>query len=80
MTANVWSYIGRTKEANRNHKAHEVVAAVVDCVEMERELPKIIAKWMRDGLLIERVPVEWVRKYLGTTELYNHSLPIENAP
>ena len=65
-----WCYIGRVNEATKHCAAGEVAAVIVDCPEMKKEVPKTIAKWLRDGLSIERVPVEWVRKHLGTTEPY----------
>lgn len=65
-----WTYIGRMREADKNHEADEVVACIVDCPEMQKEIPKTCAKWMKEGLIVERVPVEWVRKHFGTTEPY----------
>lgn len=66
-----WSYIARTTKPTKNWpEVGSVVCAAVDCPEMQKSNAKEIAKWMRDGLTIERVPVEWVRKFLFTTEPY----------
>jgi hypothetical protein len=40
------------------------VAAAVDLPDLAKDNAKCIAKWMRDGLTIERKPVEWVRENL----------------
>ena len=40
------------------------VAAAVDRPDLAEDNAKHVAKWMRDGLTIERKPVEWVRENL----------------
>jgi hypothetical protein len=65
-----WAYIGRTRAADKRHAANTVVCCAVARPELARDNAKTIAKWMRQGLVIECVPVEWVRKHLMTTERY----------
>ncbi len=65
-----WAYVGRTKSATKHHEANKVVCATVDKPQFQKENANEIAKWMRDGLTIERVPVEWVRLHLFTTTPY----------
>ena len=65
-----WAYIARITKATRHHAAGTVAAASVDRPEDAAANAKYVAKWMREGCTIERVPVEWVRKYLLTTEPY----------
>lgn len=65
-----WCYIGRLNAASKRHAAGTVVAAVVDDPERTKDTAKEVAKWMRDGCAIERVPVEWVRQHLFTTTPY----------
>jgi len=68
MAEQVWSYIGRTKRATEHQAENEVVSCIVDCPATQKELIRTLPEWLRDGLNIERVPVEWVRKHFGTTE------------
>jgi hypothetical protein len=65
-----WTYIGRETQAGRCHPVGTVVTAVVDDPADPKFAAKAAAKWMRQGMMIERVPVEWVRKHLLTTEPY----------
>lgn len=67
----VWSYIARETAYGNKHPVGTVVAASVDTPDRARDNAKIVGKWLRDGLTIERVPVEWVRLYLFTTEPYH---------
>lgn len=60
MSYSDWSYIARTR-------AGLVVAAVVEDTPFAA---RDVADWMRDGMVIERVPVKWVREHLFTTETY----------
>ncbi len=65
--AEAWSYIGRTTKPLKDWpEIGSVVCAAVDRPEYAKE----IAKWIRDGLAIERVPVAWVREHLGSTTPY----------
>lgn len=65
-----WSYIGRLQEPYKQWPANAVVCVIVDDQSRKRETAKEVAKWLRDGMLIERVPTEWVRNHFGTTEPY----------
>ena len=73
MTEQSWSYIGR--DADR-----VVVAARVDtgCAETA----KAVAKFIRQGLTVERVPTDWVRQNLMTDAPYipNISGVLAGAP
>lgn len=68
MQQQTWSYIGRDK-------AGVAVCAAVDQPEWAKDTAKEVAKWLRQGLTIERVPVEWVRKHLFTAEPYTPASP-----
>ena len=65
-----WAYIGRLQAATKLHAAGTVVAATVDEPRMAKDNAKEVAKWIRGGCTIERVPVEWVRQHLFTTTPY----------
>ena len=65
-----FAYIGRMQKDNKYHKAGTVVCATVDDESRQKDTAKDIAEWVRDGLIVERVPVEWVRKFLFTQEPY----------
>lgn len=64
------AYIARTVIKSKRHPAGTVVCATVDEPQMAQTNAKEIASWVRDGLTIERVPIEWVRKYLLTQQAY----------
>lgn len=69
--ANTPCYIARTIAPSKHHPdIGTVVFATVDDGTRARDVAKGIAKCIRDGLVVERVPVWWVRKYWGTTEVY----------
>lgn len=51
------AYIGRCK-------CGHVVAAAMDEPEYRKDNAKEVARWMRDGLTIERLDVDAVRTYL----------------
>ena len=60
-----FSYIGRKH-------CGCLVAAMVDDPEHKKDIAKEIAKWIRDGLIIERVTTEYVRenfKYCSHKEI-----------
>lgn len=61
MGEEVWAYIGRDETG-------KVVAVTSDT--KDGRVRKDVSEFMRDGLTIERVPVEWVRKHLFTTDKY----------
>lgn len=65
-----WAYIARTTKTTEHHPAGTAVAATVDCPDYAAENARHVAKWMRDGCTIERVPVAWVRQHLFTTTPY----------
>jgi hypothetical protein len=46
------------------------VCAIVDDGTRVKETAKEVAAWIRDRLVIERVPVWWVRLHLFTAEPY----------
>lgn len=69
--ANTPCYIGRTTEPTINHPiTGTVVCASVDEDSRVAQNAKTVAKWMRGGLTVERVPVWWVRLHLETAEIY----------
>lgn len=63
-------YIGRTTAANKHHPVGTVAAAMVDDGTDQKSVAKNLADWVKSGCIIERVPVEWVRKNLFTTNSY----------
>jgi hypothetical protein len=66
-----WSYIARTTQPTKYWPmVGTAIAAAVDCPEMDKHNSESLAEWLRDGLTIERVPCDWVRKHLFTTEPY----------
>lgn len=70
--ANTMCYIARTTKPEVNHPhIGTVVCAAVDEPKSVAWVSKDVAKWIRDGLAIERVPTWWVRLHLGTTERYH---------
>ncbi len=64
------AYIGRVIEATEHHEAGEVVCAAVDHPGHKKGTAKEIAKWIEDGLVIERVPIEWAREHFGSAAPY----------
>jgi hypothetical protein len=69
--ANTPCYVGRTtKPTKHNPVVGTIVCALVDDGRDLAGAAKEIAKWVREGLVIERVPVWWVRLHLLTTEVY----------
>jgi hypothetical protein len=66
--AQVWCYIARETRSGAKHPIDTVVCVTVDCPEYVADNAKLIAGWMRNGLTIERVPVEWARLHLFTSE------------
>jgi hypothetical protein len=65
-----WTYIGRETHERRANPVGTVVTALVDNPADPKYTAKTVGAWMRQGLTIERVPVEWVRQHLLTTEPY----------
>lgn len=60
-------YIARTtKPTDRHRNVGTIVCAIVDDGKMD--CAKDVAKWLKDGLIIERAPVWWCRKHLFSTE------------
>jgi hypothetical protein len=69
--ANALCYIARTTAPTERHPvAGTVVCAAVDDGTHIKENAKVIGKWLRDGLIVERVPVWWVRRHLFTADPY----------
>lgn len=63
-------YIARLPQANEHNPARTVVAAVTAAPEHAALTAGALAEWVRDGLLVESVPVEWARRFLFTQEEY----------
>jgi hypothetical protein len=64
-----WAYIARTTKPEPRWPV--VGTAVCVVVDEPRCTPhKEVSMWMRQGMTIERVPVEWVRKHFGSAEPY----------
>ena len=58
-------YIGRMTTPNEYNEKDTVVCAVSDqCADLDATL----TEWLKDGLLVQRVPTEWARKFLFTKE------------
>lgn len=60
------AYIGRTTEPLPHWPVTGTVVAV-----MAPDMPDaadVLVKWVRDGLRVEAVPIEWVRLHYGTAE------------
>lgn len=73
-------YIGRTTRPTKYHpNIGTVVCASVDDCQMIKYNAKVVAKWIRAGLVVEHVPVWWVRLHMETTETYDPSKPREAA-
>jgi hypothetical protein len=53
-----WAYVGITP-------CNCMVCATVDEPQYARDNAKHVSAWLRDGLRVERVPVEQVRQELG---------------
>lgn len=64
-------YIARTTNPTKRHPiVGTAVCAIVDDGTRVKETAKEVAAWIRDRLVIERVPVWWVRLHLFTAEPY----------
>lgn len=66
MTEQRWAYIGRNAD-------RVAVAARVDTVDAETA--KAVARFIRQGLTVERVPTDWVRQHLMTDAPYIPNVP-----
>ena len=67
-------YIARTAAATKHHPLiGTVVFAMVDDGTRPKDVAKEIAKCIRDGLTVERVPVGWVRQHFGTQTVYREA-------
>lgn len=74
--ANTPCYIGRTTKPTKWHPVSgTVVCATVDDGTRVKENARAIGKWLRAGLIIERVPVWWVRLHMLTAEPYRPEEP-----
>lgn len=82
--SDAWVYIGRTTKPSRHWpNVGSVVCAIVYKPERAQETAQAVGKWIRDGLAIECVPVEWIREHFGTTMPYQPSrdaTPAASAP
>lgn len=69
--ANTPCYIARTTAPTKHNPiVGTVVFATVEDGTRTRDVAREVAKCIRDGLTVERVPVWWVRLHFGTTEVY----------
>jgi hypothetical protein len=74
--ANTPCYIARTAVPTKRHPIPgTVVCASVDDGTRIKENAREIGKWLRSGLVIERVPVWWVRLHLLTADPYRPEEP-----
>lgn len=71
MKTECWIYTGRTPVATGRWPAGSVICAASDAPEMRESNSRTVARWIVDGLTIERVPVEWVREHMFTTDVYH---------
>lgn len=73
------SYIARTtaytKQGKRPHPVGTVVFASVDIPERAASNANEIARLVELYYIIERVPVEWVRRHFLTTDRYPETQP-----
>lgn len=74
--ANTMCYIARETRPDRRVPVGTVVCVTVDDPKRFGEAAKDAAKWLRQGLIVERVPAWWVRKFFGTTEPMPAMAPI----
>ena len=70
MQEQIFAYIGRVKIATQEWPANSIPCVVVDDGTHRELVAHAVMEWLRDGLAIERVPLEWARKFLFTTEVY----------
>ena len=64
-----WSMIARTRPTDR--EPNQIIGSVPD--EATEQPDTIIAEWLRAGLIVERVPTEWVRTRLLSTDVWEGS-------
>lgn len=69
MTAEHMAYAGHCAVCGA------MCAATVDAPDRKRDNAKLIAKWVRDGLRVERVTVEHVRQSLKLCECLRRRRP-----
>jgi len=66
----VWCYIGRTTTPSEiDPIPGTIVVAVVDTLP-DDQIATQISEWAMNGMKIERVPLEWARKYLFSAQPY----------
>lgn len=70
MTDQCHCYIGRLQAAEEHYAAGTVVAAICDSPNFAKQCAKVVAEWVRTGLTVEHVPLEWARQFLFTAEQY----------
>ncbi len=63
-----WAYIARTVTEKHGNGPNTIVCAAVD--RPGRDAAIAAAQWLREGLVIERVPVEWAREHFLTDKEY----------
>jgi len=59
----MYAYIGR-------ERGGEIICVAVDRPDCLRQTATDVAKWLRSGLTIERVPVEWAQQHMFTRDVY----------
>jgi hypothetical protein len=66
----VWCYIARLLKEHNGHSAGTVIAVTVDEPQYAKSTAETIAEWIVRGDAVERVPLEWARQYLMSTQVY----------
>lgn len=66
--ANTMCYIARETRPAQKYPIGTVVCVSVDDAQYHMQASRDAAKWLRQGLIVERVPVWWARKFFGTPE------------
>jgi hypothetical protein len=74
--ANTPCFIGRTTKPTALYPVvGTIVCASVDDGMRIEDNDSEIVRWLRDGLIVDRVPVWWVRLHLFTAEPYRAEEP-----
>ncbi len=68
--ADKFAYVARTQEPTLFDESGKIICVVVDDPNRRDDVALSIADWIREGLAVERVPIEWARSNFGTTAVY----------
>lgn len=69
--ADHWAAIvARARETTVDYKAGELIAASIDAPWMNDSNAACVLKWLRQGLILERVPLQWAKANIYTTNVY----------